>query len=65
MTRQGITSVDPDTGIATRWNPGRARSKGADDMLLTPAGLWIASDNTSGANNCAGVYHPGICFLPY
>jgi hypothetical protein len=65
VTRAGIASVDPDTGLATSWNPGRSRGKGADDMLLTSAGLWVASDNTNGANNCAGQYHPGICFLPY
>jgi hypothetical protein len=65
VARAGIASVDPDSGQATAWNPGRARGKGADDMLLTTAGLWVASDNTNGANNCAGVYHPGICFLPY
>jgi hypothetical protein len=65
VRRQGVASVDPDTGRATDWNPGRSRGKGADDMLLTGAGLWIASDNTSGATSCAGTYHPGICFLPY
>ena len=44
----------------------RARGKGADDMLLTSAGLWIASDNFGGANTCGGVAgHAGICFLPY
>jgi len=65
VLRAGVASVDPETGLATDWNPGRSRGKGADDMLLTTAGLWVASDNTNGANNCAGVYHPGICFLPY
>jgi hypothetical protein len=44
----------------------RARGLGADDMLLTSAGLWIASDNAGGAQTCAGVYGlAGICFLPY
>ena len=33
---------------------------------LTPAGLWIASDNLDGANACAKQSgHAGICFLPY
>ncbi len=44
----------------------RARGLGADDMLLTTAGLWIASDNLKGSATCGGVTdHAGICFLPY
>jgi hypothetical protein len=35
-------------------------------MLLTPAGLWIASDNDQGTDMCGGVSGlAGICFLPY
>ena len=38
---------------------------GADDLLRTPAGLWIASDNFAGSVTCGGVTgHAGICFLP-
>ena len=44
----------------------RDRGLGADDMLLTSAGLWIASDNQAGSNMCGGVSGlSGICFLPY
>ncbi len=44
----------------------RARGLGADDMLLTSAGLWIASDNFDGSDTCGGVSgHAGICLLPY
>jgi hypothetical protein len=44
----------------------RDRGLGADDMLLTGAGLWIASDNQAGSNMCGGVSGlAGICFLPY
>ena len=32
----------------------RARGLGADDMLLTSAGLWIASDNLDGNTSCGG-----------
>jgi hypothetical protein len=47
------------------WNPTRARGLGADDMLLTSAGLWIASDNFDGSDQCGGVTgHSGICFMP-
>jgi hypothetical protein len=35
-------------------------------MLLTSAGLWVASDNQSKANMCGGkTPYSGICFLPY
>jgi hypothetical protein len=44
----------------------RSRGHGADDMLLTGAGLWIASDNFGGGTQCGGVSgFAGICFLPY
>src|SRR5215831_5577950 len=44
----------------------RSRGHGADDMLLTGAGLWIASDNFGGGIQCGGVAgFAGICFLPY
>jgi hypothetical protein len=48
------------------WNPTRGRGLGADDMLVTAAGLWVASDNQANTSQCAGEYgHSGICFLPY
>jgi hypothetical protein len=44
----------------------RARGLGADDMLVTSAGLWIASDNLDGSATCGGVGgHAGICLLSY
>jgi len=44
----------------------RSRGHGADDMLLTSAGLWIASDDFGGGTQCGGVSgFAGICFLPY
>jgi len=50
-------------GTAGRYT--RARGIGADDMLITSTGLWIASDNWK-AVTCGGVNHlAGICFLPY
>ena len=51
-------------GTAGRYR--RARGLGADDLLRTPAGLWIASDNFAGSVTCGGVTgHAGICFLPH
>ena len=44
----------------------RSRGHGADDMLLTTAGLWIASDNFGGGTSCGGQSgFAGLCFLPY
>jgi hypothetical protein len=44
----------------------RARGLGADDMLVTSAGLWIASDNAQGSQMCGGVDGlAGLCLLPY
>jgi hypothetical protein len=35
-------------------------------MLVTPAGLWIASDNDAGTDTCGGISGlAGVCFLPY
>jgi hypothetical protein len=44
----------------------RSRGLGADDLLVTSAGLWIASDNSGGNTSCGGKSgYAGICFLPY
>ena len=62
---QGMVGLSPSSG-AVVYNPTRARGFGADDMLVTSAGLWIASDNAFSASQCGGVSgHAGICFLPY
>ena len=61
----GMAGLSPTSGALT-FNPTRDRGLGADDMLVTSAGLWIASDNFDGSSRCAGVYgFAGICFLPY
>lgn len=69
---QGMEGLSPTTGAlyvnsqATSGYYTRARGYGADDMLLTRAGLWIASDNFHGAQMCGGVLGlAGICFLRY
>jgi hypothetical protein len=69
---QGMGGFTPSTGSLLENTGGtaglysRARGLGADDMLLTAAGLWIASDNLAGSASCGGVTgHAGICFLPY
>jgi len=67
----GMEGLAPSTG-ALLLNTGgtalytRGRGEGADDMVITSAGLWIASDNAQNTDSCGGVHgHAGICFLPY
>jgi hypothetical protein len=56
-----ITNASGTAGLYSR-----SRGYGADDLLITSAGLWIASDNFGGNTSCGGSSgHAGICFLPY
>jgi hypothetical protein len=65
ISAPGMEGLSPATGLLT-FNPTRARGLGADDMEITGAGLWIASDNYNNSNQCGGVTgHAGICLLPY
>ena len=66
----GSTAGNPGTLIlnsgGTAGLYSRSRGHGADDMLLTSAGLWIASDNFGGNTSCGGKSgFSGLCFLPY
>ncbi len=67
----GASGISISSGLLDD-NPTRARGNGADDELVTAAGLWIASDNAENSSNCGqtlsgtpGLNHAGICFLPY
>jgi hypothetical protein len=60
----GGALIEPSGGTAGLYS--RSRGHGADDMLLTSAGLWIASDNFGGGTSCGGMSgYSGICYLPY
>jgi len=67
----GLEGVSPGTGDLLLGPSGaslysRGRGLGADDMVLTPGGLWIASDNYEGTQSCGSMQDlAGICFLPY
>jgi hypothetical protein len=68
----GIEGLDPANGnlyinsAGTAGYYSRHRGEGADYMLLTSAGLWIASDNAFSSSMCGGVFGlAGICLLPY
>jgi hypothetical protein len=68
---RGLQGLSPGTGttlLNRKGNGGRytmARAN-ATDMLVTGAGLWIASSNRYGSDSCGRVSGlAGICFLPY
>ena len=78
-SRPGIGAIDPTTGKALSWDPRRTRGVGAKDLLLTNAGLWVASDTIYGGklgcsnpggphlDDCLGKTlenHAGLGFLP-
>jgi hypothetical protein len=67
----GLSAADGSVAF----DPTRSRGLGADDMLLTKSGLWIASDTYDdqvAANQWCGTTngqrdlgHAGLCLLPY
>jgi hypothetical protein len=79
----GMEGLTPSSGALLLNSAGtsgrytRSRGLGADDMLVTSAGLWVGSDNGNyatvngqqvwqGSQTCGGVSGlAGICFLPY
>ncbi len=75
ISAPGLGGFVPGTGKLVLNSGGtaglysRSRGLGADDMLMTRKGLWIASDNfdadKTGFDKCGGqAGHAGICFLP-
>jgi hypothetical protein len=70
----GLAGLTPgSTGGSLILNAGetaglysRSRGHGSDDMVITGAGMWIASDNFGGKTSCGGqAGFSGLCFLPY
>ena len=61
----GLGELNP-VGGAAQTGPSRGRGLGANDLLRTAAGLWIASDNQANTSGCgtATSGRMGICFLP-
>jgi glutamine cyclotransferase len=58
--RPGIAALSPSTGAALSWNPTKDRGVGGKDLLLTSAGLWVASDTT----HIGGEIHERLAFMP-
>ncbi len=50
VSRPGIASMDPRTGLVTAWNPTRSLGVGSHQLLVTGAGLWVASDTWKDGN---------------
>jgi hypothetical protein len=66
----GMAGLLPATGSVLLGSGGAAlytmSEANADDMLVTSAGLWIASSNRYESQDCGGMpAHAGLCLLPY
>jgi hypothetical protein len=66
----GLQGLNPANGDTLLNSSGQAMYSMSEangfNMSLTSAGLWIASTNRYGSDECDGVKgHAGICFLPY
>ena len=59
LGRQGIAALDPTTGRALTWNPGRDRGLRAFRIVPTAEGIYVLSDS----QKFAGEYHPRLTFL--
>jgi Domain of unknown function (DUF5122) beta-propeller len=59
VARSGIAALDPVTGKALSWNPGKTRGVGGKDFLATSTGLWVGSDG----NRFAGEFRAGLAFV--
>jgi hypothetical protein len=60
VSRNGIAALNPVSGRALSWNPGKSRGVGVEDIYATPEGLWIGSDT----DQVAGEYHAKVAFFP-
>lgn len=60
VSRQGVGAIDPVTGKALAWNPGKTRGVGGKVLYATTAGLWVGSDG----RKFAGETRDNIAFCP-
>jgi hypothetical protein len=60
VDRVGIAALNPTTGRALSWNPGRERGLRAPRLVPTAQGLYVLSDS----NRFANEFHPRLTFVP-
>lgn len=61
----GLATINPGDGSPQPGPDRGGRGLAVNDLLVTPAGLWIASDNQANTDKCADQgRRMGICFLP-
>jgi hypothetical protein len=60
VSRRGVGAISPSTGMALAWDPTKDLRVGGKDLLLTPAGLWVASDTT----DIGGEIHERLALMP-
>jgi len=60
VSRQGIGAINPSTGKALPWNPGKTRGVGNKFIYPTSTGIWFGSDG----RRFAGVVRDSIAFTP-
>jgi beta-propeller uncharacterized protein DUF5122 len=60
VSRPGIGAINPNTGLALSWNPGKDRGVGGKDIYVTAQGLWVGSDT----NRIAGELRQRIALMP-
>jgi hypothetical protein len=60
VSRPGIGSIHPTTGLALPWNPTKERGVGGKDLYVTSQGLWVGSDT----NRIGGETRRRIALLP-
>jgi hypothetical protein len=60
VPREGIGAINPTTGKALPWNPGKTRGVGTKVIYPTSTGVWFGSDG----RRFAGVVRDSIAFTP-
>ncbi|MEP6464266.1 MAG: hypothetical protein ABJC62_12815 [Frankiaceae bacterium] len=60
VPREGVGAIDPVSGKALAWNPGKTRGFGTSVIYPTPTGIWWGSDGRL----FHGAVHDSIAFTP-
>jgi hypothetical protein len=61
VPREGLAAIDPQTGMATRWNPSHSRGVGVRALVVSDHGLLVGSDT----DDMGHEYHGRLGLLPY